>query len=79
MTCDCDYDEDCDCDRYEEGYKDGRRFVSQQESPGVPFAKKKIMDLQDQLIKHYKGEQILSNTDVIRYDAMCEVLKQVIQ
>ena len=46
---------------------------------GLELARKKIMDLQDELLKHYKKERELSDIDVIRYDAMCEILKQVIQ
>jgi len=40
--------------------------------------KDKIISLQDQLIKHYFGDQKLSDNDVIRYSAMLDVLKSML-
>jgi len=40
--------------------------------------KDKIISLQDQLIKHYFGDQKLSDNDVIRYSAMTDVLKSML-
>ena len=40
---------------------------------------KKLIDLQDQLIGHAYGGSKLSDTDLIRYSAMVEVLKAVLQ
>ena len=40
--------------------------------------KDKIISLQDQLIKHYFGDQKLSDMDVIRYSAMADVLKSML-
>jgi hypothetical protein len=40
--------------------------------------KDKIISLQDQLIRHYFGDQKLSDNDVIRYSAMLDVLKSML-
>lgn len=42
------------------------------------FATKKLIDLQAQMIKHFLGEIQLADVDRVRYMAMIEVLKQVI-
>lgn len=40
--------------------------------------KDKIISLQDQLVKHFCGDQKLSDNDVIRYSAMADVLKSML-
>ena len=40
---------------------------------------KKRLDLMEQLIDHYGGRQHLNENDILRYSAMIEVLKAVLQ
>ena len=55
---------------------DSRIFAA---TPLVNKIMKKIVDLQDQLIQHAYGGNKLNDNDVLRYSAMVEVLKAVLQ
>ena len=66
----------CDECGYDDGYSETRDSIL------IAKIQRKRLDLQDQLIQHaYSGPdgQKLSETDVIRYSAMVEVLKAVLQ
>jgi hypothetical protein len=82
-----EYDESDDDDEedYDNEYPDGDSCCSQNEGDREKVVtglesrmKDKIISLQDQLIKHYFGDQKLSDNDVIRYSAMADVLKSML-
>ena len=65
---------DNDDNDYEYRTQDREKVVTGLESR----MKDKIISLQDQLIKHAYGDQKLSDSDVIRYSAMLDVLKSML-
>ena len=80
-----EYDEYDDDDEDDNEYPDGDSCCSttykdiEKMSIGLEGRMKdKIISLQDQLIKHYFGDQKLSDNDVIRYSAMADVLKSML-
>jgi hypothetical protein len=69
-----------DDDYYDEEDDEPEVTYSSDTRPALDFRiRQKIIDLQDQLIKHFTNEQLLNETDLVRYTAMVEVLKAVLQ
>ncbi len=76
-----EYDESDDDDEEDsdDDYNDTIYGRDKEEMTGLESRMKdKIISLQDQLIKHYFGDQKLSDNDVIRYSAMADVLKAML-
>ena len=77
------YDSDDDDEEYNDDSDDESCCWQNQDREKVVTGlesrmKDKIISLQDQLIKHYFGDQKLSDMDVIRYSAMADVLKSML-
>ena len=73
---DDDDEEDSDDDN---DYNDTIYGRDKEEMTGLESRMKdKIISLQDQLVKHFCGDQKLSDNDVIRYSAMADVLKAML-
>jgi len=77
------YDSDDDDEEYNDDSDDESCCWQNQDREKVVTGlesrmKDKIISLQDQLIKHYFGDQKLSDNDVIRYSAMADVLKSML-
>ena len=70
---------ECDCPECADGNESSPPVPGYTATALINRIQKKRLDLMEQLIDHYGGRNHLNDNDLIRYSAMVEVLKAVLQ